>query len=248
MQFLKKHYEKILLSAVLLGLAATAAWFYGAVKEANATGPGPMPPPKALAALELGPAREAVANLDKPPALDLTGSHHLFNPETWKVRRDGSLYSVVVQGAAALTVTNISPLYYTITYDWPGLNSVRLTETTGDGRRRSSFFKIGETNKGSDCILTGTNAAPDGSIISTLKILDSGETVTVATNNPYKRVDGYQADLEYAPDMAVFTRKRVNDTLPLSGETYKIIAITNNAVTVQGTKNIQPTPIPWSGH
>jgi hypothetical protein len=248
MQFLKKHYEKIILSAVLLGLGATAVWFYGAVKEANSQAL-PVANEKAhrLTPLDLTAQKAALSNISKPPPLELTGPHNLFNPVTWKMGRDGVLYHVILEGPAALQVTNISPLYYMITYDRPGLGSFKFTTTTAAGRYTTGFSRVGEKDPTKNYILTGTNVAADGSLIMSLKILDNGEDVTVTTAKPYKRVDGYQADLLYPPDTAVFTNKHVNDPLTLSGEPYKIIAITNNAVTVQNTRNTQQTTIQWSG-
>ena len=58
MQFLKKHYEKIILSLVLLGLGATAVWFYGAVEAARTSEEGEAsgePPAKPWVSLNLTP-------------------------------------------------------------------------------------------------------------------------------------------------------------------------------------------------
>jgi len=192
--------------------------------------------------------REALRNMTNPPGLDMSGSHHLFNPETWKKRGDGSLYPVLNEGPTALAVTNITPLYYMIEYVRPGLGSFMMNETTAAGMHRIGFLTAGEDDKTRNFSITGTNTAPDGTVLLTVKVKDIGETVTVSTKQPYKRIDSYAADLVYPPDMAVFQNKHLNDALALSGETYKIIAITNNAVTVQDTKNSLPTTIQWSGH
>ena len=64
-----------------------------------------------------------------------------------------------------------------------------------------------------------------------------------------KAVEGYEADLKYrASDITNrFTRRHVDNVLDLSWEPYKIIAITNNAVTVQNTNTLQKTEREWHG-
>ena len=249
MRFLKKHYEKIILSVILLGLGATAVWFSGAVQEAQSQANADIGGERKTkwTPLDLTPERKALDTFNKPPTVTLTGQHNLFNPVTWKMQRDGSIKKILVQGAAALLVTNITPIYYSIAYNRKAFDSYMLTVTPGSGRPSSGFSRLNEKDKTKNYIITRTNDAPDGTSTLTLSIIDTGETVTLTTNNPYKRIDSFTADFQYPPDTAVFNRQRVNDTLPLSGEMYKIIAITNNAVRVQDIRTSQQTTIEWSG-
>jgi hypothetical protein len=250
MQFLKKHYEKIILSLVLLGLGATAVWFYGAVEAArNTTVDLPAPPPaKPWVSLDLTKEWNALKAFNKPPVLVLTGEHNLFNPVTWKLLPNGNLEKITVQGTAALKITDISPLYYIIAFDRKAGDSYRLTVTPGVGRSTSLYYRLNEKDKSKPCIIVGTNDAPDGTTTLTLNIIDTGEITNVTMKNPYRRIDSYTADLQYQPDNATFTKEHVNQNITLSGEPYKIIAITNDAVTIQDIRTAQKTPIPWSGH
>jgi hypothetical protein len=55
---------------------------------------------------------------------------------------------------------------------------------------------------------------------------------------PYKRVDGYQADLKYPPQPnRVMDKQRVGDTVNLNGEIYKIVAINPNEVVLKAQTN-----------
>jgi hypothetical protein len=250
MQFLKKHYEKIILSAVLLALAAAAFWFYGAVGEAKnqmTGGINPTPPQKPWKELDLSAERATLAALNHPPALELSGPHNLFNPVTWKMKNDGSLFKVLAEGAAALVISNITPLYYTISYDQKGAEGYYLTVEMASGKKTKSYSKVDEKDKTKPYVIVGTKDAADGSSALQLEITDTGETVSVTTNQPYKRVDSYEADLKYPPETRTFIRQHLNDRIILSEDPYKIIAITNNAVTVQNTRTTKKTTIEWIG-
>jgi hypothetical protein len=61
-------------------------------------------------------------------------------------------------------------------------------------------------------------------------------------------VEGYEADLIYsASDLTnAFPKKHVEDALQLSEDSFKIIAISSNAVTVQDTRTSQKREKQWS--
>jgi hypothetical protein len=253
MQFLKKHYEKIILSAVLLGLAAAAFWLSVAVDDAKkqlvTTTITEPPSPKPWVALDLAKYRGMLAALHNPPSLDLSGAHNLFNPVTWKRMRDGKLVKVLLEGPAALTVTDIRPLYYYIYYDSKVADGFYLYVQPPPPARQETkkYYKLDEKDKSKPCVIVGTNDAPDGTSTLQLQIIATGETVSVTTKKPYRRVADYEADMKYPPDNIAPAKKRVGDDLKLSDEPYKIIAITNNALTIQDTRTLQRTKIDWIG-
>jgi hypothetical protein len=79
-----------------------------------------------------------------------------------------------------------------------------------------------------------------------IQIPETAETVTVSSDAPYRKLEGYEADLNYsASDVTnVFSNKHVGDTLfPLS---FRIIAISSNVVTVQDTRTSQKTDKRWN--
>ena len=103
MQFLKRHFEKIILSAVLAGLGAAAFWLSMAVKEARRRPPigyrqpAPAKPLPEWKAIWRRCAR-ALANMTNAPAFELSGEHNLFNPVTWKMKRNGELFKMTQAG------------------------------------------------------------------------------------------------------------------------------------------------------
>ena len=78
MQFLKKHYEKIILCVVLLGLAAAAIWMEEISKAKDKVSePVGMSHPnnKGLVALDLNSDLQALAEMTNPPPLLLSGGN-----------------------------------------------------------------------------------------------------------------------------------------------------------------------------
>ncbi len=260
MEFLKKHYEKIVLCVVLLGLAAAVLWMKAALVDIRAQVPpvtiGPPPktaPPKPL---DLSPYEQALAQITNPPPVVLSGAHNLFNPVTWKRKSNGDLMKIVKTGADALIVTNILPLYTIISYDHPSPGSavyVMSVESNIDLRlpnpkKHFEYSKKGDLSKSKLYIVRGIKGAEDDPSEINLEIVKTGETnVWVSTNAPYKRVESYLADLKYDPDPAInLIKKRVNDQFILDGEPYKIVEITNDAVRVQNRRTTQIKEIKWT--
>ena len=59
--------------------------------------------------------RDRLRSLTNPPAFSLSGDHNLFNPVTWKVRRNEWFpFKATITGPTALEVTDIRPLYFTL--------------------------------------------------------------------------------------------------------------------------------------
>jgi|SRR5207249_4607016 len=117
MDFLKKHYEKIILGIVLVGLAAAVAFIPFKVAserkdleeqriiliQRNA---------KPLTNLDLTVPETALKRVATPLALDLATPHRLFNPMPWQKGASGQLikYDDSHIGPKAVTVTKVTPL------------------------------------------------------------------------------------------------------------------------------------------
>ena len=91
-QILKNHYEKIILSLVLIGLAA-AVWFLyqaSATQEENIsnwTREVEHRKVKGVPAVDLSPSQAILKTAQNPPPLVLAGGHNVFNPVKWQRRR-----------------------------------------------------------------------------------------------------------------------------------------------------------------
>src|SRR4051812_1423954 len=120
MEFLKKHYEKILLSAVLLCLAVAAAWLPVKIrqeKEELQKTIVNLPKPKELKPVDLSTNEVTLKRLQNPPTVELSGAHNLFNPVTWKIKPDGSFIKIIREGVDALVITNIRPLFMELVFE-----------------------------------------------------------------------------------------------------------------------------------
>jgi hypothetical protein len=255
MQFLKRHYEKLLLSAVLAGLGAAVVWLSMAVAESKTqipAEPGTPTAAKQWTAVDLAPFQNAVKSATNAPAFSLTGEHNLFNPVIWNRLSDGTLVKITRTGTSALAVTDIRPLYFTITLESQAGEGFYLSAKHASRPPVRWFARVGEKATAQKPYpIVGTNAAPENPSALTLQvqILATGEIVAVSSDAPYKVVEAYEADLRYeaSDETNVFTGRHIADSLVLSGESHKIIAIDSNAVTVQNAGTGKKSDRQWSG-
>jgi hypothetical protein len=251
LQFLKRHYEKIVLCLVLLGLAGAAIWMEGkikAVQEEVATGtPAAAGHHKALEPIDISAGLAALSAVTNPPPVILSGDHNLFNPVTWRRKPNGELLKILQTGPEALEVRNLTPLYTVIDYDHPsGSGEVYvLAIQVHSAKKPPEYAKKDEKKK--LYTIRGIKGAPDNPDELKLEIVDTGETVWISKGNPYKRVDGYVADLWYKPETKAFNKQHLNETITLDGEQYKIVEMTNNLIRVESISNGKVTPISWDG-
>ena len=237
MEFLKKHYEKILLSIVLLGLVGAILWLLTAIKDAEADSQmGASAPPKikVLPDLNLSAERQAIQAVANPQPVVLSGSHNVFNPVTWKRKPDGSLMKILVEGPEALTITGIKPVLMTISYDHPGgpgFYIMNIQSQTGK-RYAQEYAKVNELVKSGIFTIREVKGAAEDPTELVLELAGTKEMVSVSKSNSYQRVEIYTADLKYDPESKPFSKLRVNDPLTISGLTYRISSISSNEVRV----------------
>ncbi len=248
--FLKRHYEKLILALVLIGLVVVGVTLPKQIKDANDTPPPPPNPSDKsglMAPMEVGPLVAAMQQVTNPPPLTLSGEHNLFNPVVWKRKSNGDLVKILKTGADALIVSNIVPEYMKIALDRPGGDGYFMYVVSPAGKRTNEYVKLNEKAPRTKLYeITGTNGSGDDTKLE-LQLLDTGEKVSVTEKEPYERVEGYIADLWYQPDLKSYPKKHVNDTFDLDGDQYKVVAITNDAVTVQATSTTEKTTINWNG-
>jgi len=253
MQFLKKHYEKIILCVVLLGLAAAAIWMGAVITEVTEEVNQPIAEPpsktKALVPLDLTTDMLALAQVTNPPPVVLSGEHNLFNPVTWRKKANGELLKILKTGPDALIITNITSLYTVIAYDHPssepGIYVMGLQ--LHSAKRPSEYAKKDEKSKSGLYIIHGIKGAPEDPTDLQLEILDTQETVWISKGDPYKRVDGHTVDMKYDPESRSLLKVHEDDTITLDNEPYKIVEITNNLIRVQSINNTKITTIKWNG-
>jgi len=254
MEFIKKNYEKIILSLVLLGLVAVllGMWFVIAADKQQMedlrTTYFPANP-KPLPALDMSRQEEALARLKSPPVLDFSETNKLFNPVQWQRAKNGELFKIAnphMVGPYAAAVTKITPLYFSISLDSVITNAgaaryVVVVENQAaaiPALRHPQRHYISLHDKLNNLFtLEAVKGPADNPTQLIFRLADTGETAVVSNDKPFQRVDAYTADLKYDPEKLIFTGQRVGDHISFAGDDYNIIAIGQNEVILSAQSN-----------
>jgi len=255
MDFIKKNYEKIILSLVLLGVvgALIALPFViqkdkddmSAMTDSVISRPaGTLPP------LDLTPQNNVLNRLQNPYDLDFENTNKLFNPVTWKKNSEGDLIKVTTGheiDAEAAEVTKITPLYLILSLESVETNLEiryvigieRQFVASRSQRHQTTVASVGEKKPLFTITqVKGDPIAPDELL---LKLADSGEIVSVSKGKPYQRADAYTADLKFDPDKKTYPNRSVGAVVPFGEETYNIVAIHQNEVILSAQSNQKKT-------
>ena len=224
MDFVKKHYEKILLGFVLLGLVGALVFLpfmiasdqqklkdmsYGVVHPKAAPLPG----------LDLTRETDVLGRLQSPYKLDFSTTNKLFNSVPWSKTPDGHLQKLAADNVVSLAViTNITPLYLILALDSMETNSMETNEVgtryvismerqaaalLAQRVKKQHYASIGEKvgEKNNAFIVREVSGSPadPGTLKLTVQLTDTGESATLSKDKPFRRVDGYSADLKYDP-------------------------------------------------
>jgi hypothetical protein len=266
MDFIKKHYEKILLSAVLLGLVGALVcmlFIIPADKQqlddmSSQVINGTVKP---LPDLDLTNENNALVRLQSLYQLDFDTTNKLFNPVEWQKTPDGKLIKIKngnEVGVGAAVVTRITPLYLILSLDSVVTNDVGARYGIGvehqaasnPALRRKQSRYVSEDDRKKDLFtLLEVKGAPENPDQLVLKLTDTGETATVSKDKPFQRVDGYAADLKYDPEKKNFNTRRAGTMVSFGGEDYNIVAIDSSTVILSAQSNqkrttLQYTPTP----
>ena len=255
MEFLKRHYEKILLSVVLLALAGVAFWLIVEVGKEKAKLKEVEDTPTTHKKINPVDTQKAQATLDKvknPGEFALPLQHRLFNSMKWVRQPDGKIQKISSSdkiGIPALKITHITPLNLVVSFNAvsdPTAANVRYQmgvtrEAAIEPKNRKEVVKnYGPTTSFKiDANLTltmkevrGTPAEPSALVM----LLGEGDAepaeIIVTKAAPFQKVVGYVVDARYDLENKVFPGKRLGDPLFFNGETNNIVAITNNQVVV----------------
>jgi hypothetical protein len=267
MELLKKHYEKVVLGVVLLGLVAGSIFLILMIPAERRTleeksseiinrPAKPLPPP------DLAKASALLARAGSPDCLDLTSLNKLFNSMPWQQRPDGTRFKIALGtevGPNAIVVTRITNLNLTMTFEtvekigdtlYYVIQTVNEAATkTADRRRRSSAML---NVKKDNFTIREVRGPADNPTELVLELADTGEQVVLAKDRPYVRVEGYMADFKYPPENRTWTNKRVGDggpgTTPITfaGESYIVVAIGKNEIVLSAKSNNKKTVRPFT--
>jgi len=262
MQFLKKHYEKIILCIVLLALAVAAVMLgikVSAIKRSLAKAGQTIDsyPRVPLNPVDLTAFEQSLAMHTNPPAIAMTNRHLLFNPVRWYKKPDGSIIKVATGteiGIGALQCTSIKPLKRIISLESASGTGDRARFAIGvtkqgaldrlEQRKKMQYASLNDKNKYFLLKEVRGDVQVDATLVLVWVEDESNEELLVSKAMPNEKVTDYMVDLSYPPDNIEFKGKRVNDAIAIAGENYIIIAITENQVVMSAERNQKRTIVP----
>jgi hypothetical protein len=263
MNFVKKHYEKILLSIVLLGLMGVLVFMlylipHDAEQLADIRRTIISPSVKLLDPLNLETETNVSDRLQSPYKLDFSTTNKLFNPLPWQKRVDGTLVPVKqgLIGPEAAVVTKITPLCLIVTLDSAETNEFgtryvisvehQAAPLPYQRSKRQHYVSVGD--KIDNLTVIDVKGSPDNpaQLKLILQLTDTGERATVSEDKPFRRVDGYSADLKYDPEGKKWQGQRVGADLRFAGDDNIIVAINQDEVILLARSNQKKTPLTYT--
>ncbi len=248
---LKDHYEKVLLGAVLVGLAVAAALLpikISSEKEKlkQLTESVTHPVVKELTNIDLSIMESAIKRTATPATIIFAPPHKLFGPMPWQKAADGRLVPLddTHIGPQAVAITKLTPLDLKLSLD-----SIQVVESgpkyiiglereaaisARDRPKKQTYCSVGTKN---DAFTLREAQGPPDNPTNVVVELRDGEVVNLSTNAPFRRVDGYMADLKYDPEKKSWRNRRVGDTVAFNGEDYNIVAVNQNEVVLSAKSN-----------
>lgn len=254
MQFLKKNYEKIVLAVVVvaaLGIVAFLPIMVSQQRQKLDDLENQALPlhPKELPPLDLTKQDAFLQRGKATVNLNLADPHKIFNPYRWQMKADRTIFeNPAGREVSNLDITRISPLYeiyslasVSVTPGLPthyGIGVKHEAAATISGRNMKVTYAAMNQTTNNVTILAAQGPEEDPTGV-TLRLSDTGETVTVTKDKPYPRVEGYLADLIYTPEKKPFLNRRKTDSAPIcfAGECYKIVDIEESEVVLLQLSN-----------
>ena len=259
MDFLKKNYEKVLLGVVLLGLAVAVAFLPFKIASEqqeleNKRNQLAHPSVKPLPSLDLAPPEAALKLMATPAPVDFSPPNKLFNPMKWQRAVSGQLMRVDSGhiGPEALVITKLTPLYLVLTLDLvtvPETGPARYrigvekqaAANVRDRNKTQKFLSVGEKNE-TFKLEAAYGPLADNPTNVVLILNDTGEKANLSKDVPFKREDGFMADLKYPPENRTWEKRRMGPPpLTFNNEEHKIVAINKDNVIISSTSGKKTT-------
>jgi hypothetical protein len=262
MDFLKKHYEKVILSAVLLGVIGFLVFLpfviSGDQAEQKAMASAVTKPKiTPLPALDLAQQKNATERVMTAAAFDFYTTNKLFNPVEWKKDASGNLIKIKTgnEVVEAAVVTKILPLYFVMSLDQVTTNQTgaryaigveRQGAASAAMRRKVQRFVSVDDRKKDLFTLVDVKGAVENPSELILKSADTGENISLSKEKPFRRVDGYMADLKYDPEKKNFPARRVGAIINFGGQDYIIVAIDADGLILSDQSNQKHTTLHYA--
>ena len=179
---------------------------------------------------------------------DFTQNHNLFNPVVWQKTADGRPEKLLIghePGPENVEITDIKPLYLSLTFNEPSADGfmigVEQQAAASPNKRGKHETFVTKDSKNDIFALRQVKDIPGKPTTLVLELNETGDQVTIDTNTPYKRIDGYAADLKYAPENKVWRGQRRDAVITFAGAPYKIVAITQTNVVLSASSTKKTT-------
>ncbi|HUA65758.1 MAG TPA: hypothetical protein VME24_07920 [Alphaproteobacteria bacterium] len=264
MSFIKKHYEKILLGAVLFGLFAVLLYLPFRISQDRQnlrdivsgiirTKGKPLPP------LDMSALDDALTRVQS--SFDLEDSfektNRLFNPMQWQRTPDGRWIENRTGkeiGPDAVRVTKIVPLYYILRLESvepatsfsPARYVVSIEQQDApiapERRPRRHYLSVGEHDAALS-LISVTGPADNPQVV--VQVIASGDQVSLTMKKPYSTVTGHAADLFYPPENKHWYDQRVGAMINLDRNDYKVVVIEQNEVVLFAQTNQRKTTLQY---
>jgi hypothetical protein len=262
MSFIKKHYEKVLLGAVLLGLFGALSYLpiaIGADKaHLQAIVEGIIKAaPKPLKDLDMSLESGTLNRMQSAYDLDFETTNRLFNPMQWQKTSDGRWFPIKSGseiGPDAVQVTKIVPLNFILRLDslesanqfGPARYVISIERQDApiapQRRPHKHYLSVGEKDAELS-LISATGPANSPQLL--VQIITSGEQVTITKSKPFQEVTGYAADLKYGPENRQWYDQRVGAMINVNRKDYKVVVIDQNEVVISAQSNQKKTTRPY---
>jgi hypothetical protein len=258
MEFLKKHYEKIILSVVLL-LVAVMAFFLivevGSVSESlkEQLAAKTLAKKAPLKPYDLTTNEATLAAVAKPGLVVLAGpDHNTFNSTTWRRGQSGLIEPSAPRpgvGPEHLQYRRANPLYLDISFssvagtsDAPRYQfSITREYERTPNKRRTTANSLTAGTQNDLFLLKEVKGPKEEPTEFVCELLETRQTFSVTKAKPFRKVMGFSADLRYEADRKDLPQKRVDENILLSGVSYKIVAITDDELVISAPNFLRTT-------
>lgn len=256
MEFLKNHYEKVVLGVVLVALAAVAAMLPMKISSDKTNAENVVNfqkrEPDPLERIDLSEVEGIRKEVQNPPEAKLAGSHNTFNSVVWIEMPDGGLVKRRPEdiGVRQLQVESVAPLNFIIEYDRVSGSGYYFNVTREDAdqprdRRRRGFYISPTSAAKANTIFTLAEVRGEATdpLAFVLKLQETDEEVVVSKSRPYHVTNGYSATIVYPPEKRTWKDARNKQPLVFAGDTNIIVDINPAEVILRAVSNEKTTTI-----
>ena len=238
MEFLKNHYEKLVLGVIVIGLVVAAVMVSmqaESVGEEEVAGFGYETKAQPV---DISTNLLALERFTNSAKLNFEEGHYLFNPDIWRRRPDGSFITGEDLGPKGVKIKEILPLVFSVKFLDTGSSSsstrfamqiVRVNAPDARGTTPTSMstvmMSVGDENDLFKLLEVRPVDAPKEVLLEMKK---DAQVVTLAKGQVFERIDGYIANLRYDAENRNFNNVRELSTITLLGETNKVVTLTSN--------------------